>query len=169
MKRSQKRFVGIDPSTKTGIVVLSEQGEVIESKEITTTEKEDPKRMMDIAKKVINNLWFYDVICIEGFSYGSRGAGVSTQYGIGWLIRAELIRNGYTYYEVAPSAVKKFATGKGNTKKDEMVLPIYKKWGFEHSSDNVRDAYVLAQIAKAIHNQEGLKAYQMDVMKKVIA
>lgn len=160
------RYIGIDPSTKTGIVVLGDKDGW--SNEYQSKVKEDPMRFMDIADKIINQLKKGDVICIEGFSYGSKGKGVSTQYGIGWLIRAELIRNGYTYYEVSPSAVKKFATGKGNTKKDEMVLPIYKKWGFEHSSDNVRDAYVLAQIAKAIHNQEGLTAYQMDVMKKVV-
>jgi crossover junction endodeoxyribonuclease RuvC len=165
------RYVGIDPSTKTGIVLLDDVGEVVHSSELTSKIKEDPKRFMDLTEKIINHLPGSSdrfCICIEGFSYGSKGAGVSTQYGIGWLIRAELIRNGYTYHEVAPGALKKFATGKGNTKKDEMVLPIYKKWHFEHSSDNVRDAYVLARIAKALHDQEGLTEYQKEVMKKVV-
>jgi crossover junction endodeoxyribonuclease RuvC len=167
MKRSQKRYVGIDPSTKTGIVILNEQGEVVEQKELITNVEGDPKRFMDLAKQIINQLWFNDIITIEGFSYGSKGKGVSTQYGIGWLIRAELIRNGYTYTEVSPSALKKFATGKGNEKKDNMVIPIYKKWGFESPSDNVRDAYVLSQIAKSLNDEEGLTGYQKDVMKKV--
>jgi crossover junction endodeoxyribonuclease RuvC len=162
------RYVGIDPSTKTGMVMLGETGCLIYRSEIRPKVTKDPERFIDLANQILLNLCEGDVICIEGFSYGSRGAGVSTQYGIGWLIRSELIRNGYTYHEVSPSSVKKFATGKGNTKKDEMVLPIYKKWGFEHSSDNVRDAYVLAQIARALHKKEGLTAYQLDVMKKVI-
>ncbi len=161
------RYVGIDPSTKTGIVVLDEWGDVEYSGELKSDEKKDPERFMDLAKKVLRRIPG-GIICIEGFSYGSKGAGVSTQYGIGWVIRSELVRNGYTYHEVAPGALKKFATGKGNTKKDEMVLPIYKKWGFEHSSDNVRDAYVLAQIAKALHDQEGLTEYQKEVLKKVV-
>lgn len=159
------RYVGIDPSTKTGLVTLD--GQKVWAKEVTTKVKSDPERFMDITEQVLDWVGEGDVICIEGFAYGAKGKGVSTQYGIGWLIRAALIKNGYTYYEVAPGALKKFATGKGNTKKDEMVLPIYKKWGFEHSSDNVRDAYVLAQIAKALHDQEGLTAYQKEVMKKV--
>jgi crossover junction endodeoxyribonuclease RuvC len=83
------------------------------------------------------------------------------------LIRAELIRNGYTYIDVPPTSVKKFATGKGNTKKDEMVLPIYKKWGFEHASDNVRDAFVLAQMAKGIYDSSNLTEYQKEALKKV--
>lgn len=161
------RFVGLDPSTKTGVVIIYED-ESVWKKEITTNVKIDPDRFMDIAEAVLSNLSDGDIICIEGFSYGSRGKGVSTQYGIGWLIRAELIKNGYSYYEVSPSAVKKFATGKGNAKKDAMVLPIFKRWGFENNSDNIRDAYVLAQIAKAIHHQEGLTEFQKDVMKKVV-
>jgi crossover junction endodeoxyribonuclease RuvC len=161
------RYVGIDPSTKTGIVVLDDEREY--TQEITSKLETDPDRFMDIAEQVID--WLSDrkneVICIEGFSYGSKGKGVSTQYGIGWLIRAELIRNGYTYTEVSPKSLKKFVTGNGNTKKDNMVIPIYKKWGFESPSDNVRDAYVLSQIAKALNDEEGLTGYQKDVIEKV--
>lgn len=162
------RYVGIDPSTKTGMVAMDSTGNGVWGKEITTKVKEDPKRFMDITEQIIGNLKEGDIICIEGFSYGSRGAGVSTQYGIGWLIRVELIKNGYTYHEVSPTGLKKFASGKGNVKKDELVLPIFKRWGFEHKSDNVRDAYVLAQIARSISEQVELTAYQKDVLKKVI-
>jgi crossover junction endodeoxyribonuclease RuvC len=167
VRRSQKRYVGIDPSTKTGFVILNEQGEVIEQKELITNVEGDPQRFMDLAKQIINHLWFNDIITIEGFSYGSKGQGVSTQYGIGWLIRAELIRNGYTYTEVSPKSLKKFTTGNGNEKKENMVIPIYKKWGFESHSDNIRDAYVLSQIAKALNEEEGLTGYQKDVIEKV--
>lgn len=159
------RYVGIDPSTETGIVILA--GSIVWAEEITTKVKEDPQRFMDIAKCVLGHLSEGDIICIEGFSFGSKGQGVSTQYGIGWLIRAELIRNGYTYIDVPPTSVKKFATGKGNIAKDAMVLPIYKHWGFEHSSDNVRDAYVLAQIARGLKGVSKLTKYQVEALKKV--
>jgi crossover junction endodeoxyribonuclease RuvC len=161
------RYVGIDPSTKTGMVMIGEHGHLIYKSEITPKVTGDPERFMNLAEQVLVNLCKDDVICIEGFSYGSSGRGVSTQYGIGWLIRAELIRNGYTYTEVSPSAVKKFATGKGNEKKENMVLPIYKHWGFEHPSDNVRDAYVLAKIAQGMNGISKLTKYQMDVIKKI--
>ncbi len=166
------RFVGIDPSTKTGLVVIDD-GLVVTAKEIQTKVKSDPERFIDIAVQIRKHILETDIICIEGFSYGSKGAGVSTQYGIGWLIRSELVKNGYSYYEVSPSAVKKFATGKGNVKKDAMVLPVFKHWGFEHDSDNVRDAYVLAQIAKAKSEYDyfapsvDLTKYQIEVIKKI--
>lgn len=161
------RYVGIDPSTKTGMLCLHDSGAVIFQSEIEPKTTKEPERFLEITKEVLLRLMPGDVICIEGFSYGSKGQGVSTQYGIGWLIRAELIKNGYTYYEASPNAVKKFATGTGNIKKENMVLPIYKRWGFEHSSDNVRDAFVLAQIAKALHEKEGLTNFQIEVLEKV--
>jgi crossover junction endodeoxyribonuclease RuvC len=163
------RYVGIDPSTKTGLVVLENDGTICFEVELYPEIEEEPQRFMNLAEQVITYLGKQGdfVICIEGFSYGSKGQGVSTQYGIGWLIRAELIRNRYSYTEVSPSAVKKFATGKGNEKKENMVLPIYKHWGFEHPSDNVRDAYVLAQIAKGINGVNKMTKYQTDVIKKI--
>lgn len=143
------RFVGIDPSTKTGFVALDEAGNVERAKELTGVGSQDPKRMYTLIYEIARHLQPDDVICIEGFGFASQQA--IQLGGIGWGIRMALFRRGMSYTEVSPAAVKKFATGKGNTKKDEMVLPIYRKWGFEHSSDNVRDAFVLAKIAEELH------------------
>jgi crossover junction endodeoxyribonuclease RuvC len=160
------RFIGIDPSTKTGLVIL-ENNKIHTAIEITSKEKRDPHRFMDIAKKVMKYITEHDVICIEGFSYSSKGSAVSVQYGIGWILRSELIRAGLNYHDVPPSSVKKFATGKGNAKKEDMVLPIFKRWGFEHNSDNVRDAFVLAQIAQALNGQVELTKFQKEALIKI--
>ncbi|MED5052681.1 crossover junction endodeoxyribonuclease RuvC [Anoxybacillus rupiensis] len=160
------RFVGIDPSTKTGLVIL-EDNKVHTAVEITSEEKRDPHRFMDIVETIMSHINKHDVICVEGFSYSSRGAAVSVQYGIGWILRSELIRAGLNYHDVPPSSVKKFATGKGNAKKEDMVLPIFKRWGFEHNSDNVRDAFVLAQIARALNGQAELTKFQEEALKKI--
>ncbi len=161
------RYVGIDPSTKTGLVILDEGGSVLHQQEITTTTKEDPQRFLNIAHSVLWEVYGDCKIFIEGFAYGAKGKGVSTQYGVGWTIRSKLIEKGMTYTEISPGALKKFASGKGNTKKDELVLPIYKKWGFESNSDNVRDAYVLSQIGRYLDGLETPLSYQEEVLKKV--
>jgi len=101
------KYIGIDPSTKTGIVVLDEDGTVLVEKEITSKVKEDPQRFMDISEQVIKSVGINELICIEGFSYGSRGRGVSTQYGIGWIIRSDLLRSGSQYIEVSPWRIEK--------------------------------------------------------------
>lgn len=143
------RYIGIDPSTKTGFVALDENGQVLRAKELTGIGNKDPKRMITLIDDVIAHIQKDDFIVIEGFGF-STTQGIMLG-GIGWGIRMALARRGIKYIEAAPAAVKKFATGKGNTKKENMILPLFQKWGFEHSSDNVRDAFVLAKIAENLY------------------
>lgn len=164
------RFVGIDPSTKTAFVALDENGRVLRAKELTGVGKDDPKRMVTLIDEVIRHLQPDDVVCIEGFGFASQQA--IQLGGIGWGIRMALYRRGWHYTDVAPAAVKKFASGKGNTKKDELAVHIFKRWGFEHGSDNVRDAFVLAQIALALSRHDGdgdeLPVYQLEVLDAIM-
>lgn len=139
------RFVGLDPSTKTGFVALDEHGEVLRAKELTGVGSQDPKRMITMIDDIMAHIQKEDFIVIEGFGFASQQA--IQLGGIGWGIRMALARRGYPYIDASPSQLKKFASGKGNTPKDQLAVHIYKNFGFEHSSDNVRDAYVLAQIA----------------------
>lgn len=50
------RFVGIDPSTKTGFVALDEDGQVLVAKELTGVGKEDPKRMATLIDEVMRHV-----------------------------------------------------------------------------------------------------------------
>ena len=161
------RFVGLDLSTKTGLVIIDKSGNVLTEKEITSKVKQDPQRMIDLTEQVLSHLEKDDVIAIEGFSYGSRGKGIAFQFGYGYSVQIALYTNDFNYLIVTPSQVKKFATGKGNASKDNMILPIYKKWGYEHESDNVRDAFVLAQIARATKTSVELTKYQKEVINSL--
>jgi crossover junction endodeoxyribonuclease RuvC len=51
---------------------------------------------------------------------------------------------------VPPMTLKKYAAGKGNAKKQEMLLQIYKRWGIEFNDDNAADSYALARLAAGI-------------------
>lgn len=160
------RYLGIDPSTKTGIVAIDAAGNVLEAVEVNKT-GDDPDRMCRIIDALINLLLPDDILTIEGFSFASKGAFVGQQYGIGWGIRMGLHRAGFSYIEATPSQLKKFATGKGVGKKEDLILPISDRWGFRNKSDNVRDAFVLAQIGRAIHEPVKLLAYQQDVIEAI--
>ncbi|EIT85940.1 hypothetical protein A374_08894 [Fictibacillus macauensis ZFHKF-1] len=161
------RFIGIDPSTKTGFVALSDGGVVLRQKEITGVGTVDPKRMITMIDDIMDHMQKGDVICIEGFGFASQQA--IQLGGIGWGIRMALARRGHKWIEIAPSQLKKFASGKGNTKKDELAVHIYKKFGFEHNSDNVRDAYVLAEIARCLSSKQTdyLTNYQIEVLEAI--
>lgn len=56
--------------------------------------------------------------------------------------------------KVPPMTLKKYAAGKGNAKKQEMLLQIYKRWGLEFNDDNAADAYALARLASKNHVNE---------------
>ncbi|WNF33817.1 crossover junction endodeoxyribonuclease RuvC [Aeribacillus composti] len=160
-----RRYVGIDPSTRTGFVALDENGNVLKAKELTGVGSKDPKRMVTLIDEIMRHIHENDKIVIEGFGFASQQA--IQLGGIGWGIRMALFRRKMKYIEVTPNTVKKFATGKGNAKKEDMILPIFKEWGFEHPSDNVRDAFVLAQIARALNGQVELTKFQKEALNKI--
>lgn len=165
------RFVGVDPSTKTGICVLNESGEVVIAREITHKGR-DPERMYNIIEKTIDEIRFHHSqnkthVCIEGFSYGSKGRSVDIQYGIGWGLRLGMFAEYIGYTEVAPGQLKRFACGRGNANKQYVAIETYKRWGFESESDNITDAYVLAQIARAQNQNLPLTKFQHEVVSKL--
>ena len=65
--------------------------------------------------------------------------------------------------KVPPSTLKKYATGRGNAKKVEIVLAVYKQFGKEIKDDNEADAYVLAKVASGY---SGTK-YQQEIQEKL--
>lgn len=84
-----------------------------------------------------------DVIMIEDYGFASQKLApqAETKGVILFMLRAL----GLDWNLVAPTRVKKFA-GSGGAGKDEVRLAVFKRWGFEHKSNDVVDAYVLAQI-----------------------
>lgn len=152
-----KRYVGIDPSTKTGFVAINENGTIDRQKELTGLGNVDPIRMITLIDEVMAHIKPNDVICIEGFGFASQQA--IQLGGIGWGIRMALARRGFRWYEVAPMALKKFAGATGNKGPDgksikadkiEVAKQVLKRWNFESGSDNVTDGYLLARVAEAI-------------------
>ena len=55
---------------------------------------------------------------------------------------------------VPPMTLKKYAAGKGNAKKQEMLLQMYKRWGVEFNDDNAADSYALARLVAGIHKDK---------------
>ena len=55
-----------------------------------------------------------------------------------------------TPLQIPPMTLKKYAAGKGNAKKQEMLMQIYKRWGIEFNDDNAADSYALARAAAGI-------------------
>lgn len=163
-------FVGIDPSTNTGVVRLDYNGNVLDEKLITSeyTIEQDVKRLVDISYQVSSFLIPTDLICIESPSYASKGQYALQQGALAFMLRAAIEEKSLTYIDVAPSQLKKFVTGSHLCKKEGFILPLYKLYGYENNDDNIRDAYGLAQIARSVRTGIYLNAKQREVMEKVL-
>jgi crossover junction endodeoxyribonuclease RuvC len=177
------RFVGIDPSTKTGFVALDNKGRVLKAKEITGVGDKDPKRMVTLIFDLMAHIQEGDIVCIEGFPFSTQRAMFAG--GLHHGIRNELYKRGLKYYEVAPNAVKKFVgvTGwvgepgqkrrlKDKEKKKAVLKAVEQMYGFTHSSDNIIDAYILAKIAWEVWmGQKGLRRLpvnQQEVINSIL-
>jgi len=56
--------------------------------------------------------------------------------------------------QIPPMTLKKYAAGKGNAKKQEMLMQIYKRWDIEFNDDNAADSYALARLSAKLHINE---------------
>jgi len=169
-------YAGIDLSlTNTGLIIIDEAGDIIIQKSIKTSAPDDKtsigtiRRIEGIKRSVMKELLRNNVtkIAVEGFSYGSKGRALFQIAYLGYSIREELWKADIDFIEPAPKSLKQYVTGKGNSKKSEVMLQVYKKWGKEFSDDNLADAYTLAQMLKGLENKQGLNKCQLEILEKI--
>lgn len=166
--------IGIDPSyTATGIVVLNSGGQVLATKTIkTSAEKSCIKRAADIAEDISHFFLTHKPILavIEGFAYARTKQAHQLGY-LGYRLREYITCSQWGHSEllvVAPTQVKKFATGKGQAPKDIILQQVYKRWHYEAKNNNIADAYILARIGLAYLKKEtDLPAFQLEVLKAI--
>lgn len=116
------------------------------------------ERLVDIREFIIDHLDYVSEhheivdIAMEGTVLASHSALVLGELSA--LVKVTM----YDYFKgpnrfplmVPPMTLKKYAAGKGNAKKQEMLLQMYKRWGVEFNDDNAADSYALARLAAGI-------------------
>lgn len=173
------RIVGIDPSTRTGLLIMDIEGNVITQEEIKGIGSVDPYRMITMIDSIMSYMQKGDFVVIEGFGFASQQAVQNG--GQGWGIRMALARRGIEYKEVAPNALKKFVgvtgwTGKvgdkvklqGAAVKQAVIDGVNKHYGVHIPNNNICDAYVLAQIGRAIKLRKVQHDYQKEVIMTIL-
>lgn len=103
-------------------------------------------------------------IAIEGYSFGSR-QGREAAGELGGHLRWMLHTGDYGFLIVPPLTLKKFVTGKGQGKKEQMMMHTFKRWGYEATDNNACDAYCLSRLGWQISTKSELKLTQ-DLWKK---
>lgn len=146
--------LGLDLSlVETGYVLL-ENGKIKEQKLIKSKPNgklptNELERLMKIRGQII--LPKTDLAVIEGLAFMARNSVSLVQLSaLNYMVREHLYINRIPFLIVAPSTLKKFVTGRGNAKKDEMLLETYKRFKESFNNDNLCDAFGLAHCGSAV-------------------
>ena len=92
-----------------------------------------------------------DLIVVEDFAF-SQPQRAHELGGVAYVVRIALVEAGFNLLKIPVGTNKKFTTGVGNANKHQMVLNVFKRWGFETKHDDVADAYSLARCGQAFLN-----------------
>lgn len=146
--------MGIDASlTGTGIVVLDSR---LKEKEVVyngqyETELKGVERLVSISNHVKFLLDFHspEIICIEDYAF-SKSNQAHQMGELGGVLRLMLHKLAYKWQVIGTGQVKRFASGTGNAKKEQMILIVYKRWGLEFKTNDEVDAFVMAKIGQAL-------------------
>jgi Holliday junction resolvasome RuvABC endonuclease subunit len=137
--------VGLDLSlTSTGIS-LPDVNTFIASK------KKGPARLVEIRDKVLEYLQTVPspIVIVEGYSFGSRNSQAHATGELGGVIRVALHERSIPYVEVPPTCRAKFATGKGNAGKNEVISSVSARTGIVWTgggADDMCDAWLLREM-----------------------
>lgn len=145
-------FVGLDPSlTGFGVAAV---GEGVDETWLIRPESRGVDRLLEVGfvlADIFSGLGVKNIsdVAIEDtvrLSYAASALGELAGI-VKTTCHTALVGRAKYPLKVPPTVLKRYATGKGNAKKIEVVLSVYKKWGKEFRDDNLADAYVLARMA----------------------
>ena len=155
--------IGLDLSlTHTGYVVINDKGKVlrrgvIKSKPCGDRPMDEIKRILKIRKDIfdiiedfLSNEKEKTIICIEGLAFMAQGTSLTQLAGLSYMTRANLDMYSRPFIIVAPTTLKKFITGSGKGDKDQIMMAVYKNYGFEASDNNEADAFSLSVCGMAV-------------------
>lgn len=148
--------LGLDLSLTASAAVLLEDGkiklqELIKTKPSGKNPTEELHRLLLIREQLLLGDKLPDIAVIEGLAFMARNTTALVQLaGLNYLVRELLWSKDIPFVIVSPSTLKKFVTGRGNAKKDEMMLETYKRYHVTFKNDNSCDAYGLAKIGEAL-------------------
>ena len=121
---------------------------------VISVDKTGPHRLWLIKRKVEDLIieFSIDVVAMEGYSFASRNSQAHSIGELGGVIRLLLWELGRPVVVIPPTCRAKFATGKGNAGKNEVISSISAKTGIVWSgggADDMCDAWILEQMAMA--------------------
>ena len=150
------KSMGVDLSTSaTGITVLQAvdlQWFCVLEYEIKVKKEKGMARNRAIVTEIMETIHAHkpDRIVIEGYGLNMKHASsIMPLVELGGLLRFMLHLDGLQWLDPRPGQLKEFATGKGNSPKDVVMMHVLKRWGHASLTNNTADAFVCAAIGLA--------------------
>lgn len=143
---------GLDLSlTSTGYSCEDDRGTI-------TTKNKGPARLHDISTLLAEKLVELDnpAVMIEGYSFASRNSQAHAIGELGGVVRLVLWNLRIPYVEIPPTCRAKFATGKGNAAKGEVMSAISARTGIVWTgtgADDMCDAFILEEMGRLFQGE----------------
>lgn len=167
--------VGLDLSlTATGVATIYQDGlgdaDTVASKTMGGLLYGRTVRLNSLEVKIHQAVPMNAIVAIETPAHNQTSGHHHDRSGLWWLVVSGLIGSGHTVYEVATTQVKKYATGKGNASKMEVMAAAIKRYPqFDIANDNEADAVILAAfLRRALGHpiEESLPKVNIDALAK---
>lgn len=147
---------GIDPSLSQTAVVLGSGPQDFKvfnfsSKPLGTSPGARVARYDGLVARIMATISEHqpERIFIEGYAFGAKMAReVLGEFG--GILRWHLVEIDPLLTEVSPMGLKKFVTGKGAGQKDQMMLGVFRNWGYEPRGNDDADAYGLWRLGRCV-------------------
>lgn len=134
------RIVGLDLSlVSTGIA------DIAGTFTVKTTAR-GPQRLNEIRSVVRDFTRAANLVVLEGYAY-NKHQGMAAIGELGGVIRLLLHTRGIRYVEIPPASLKKYACGRGNASKDDMLGAAYKRLPAFDGNNDCADAAFLRAMA----------------------
>ena len=138
---------GVDASlTSTGIARTNDLVTDKVSTMSIESKKKGVERLIEIRQEVFKEVMYSGLVVIESYAF-SRPNQAHQIGELGGVLRVMLYEHNIKFLEVAPTQLKKFATGKHNASKEEIAVAAYKKWGIECRTNDETDAAISSLLA----------------------
>jgi crossover junction endodeoxyribonuclease RuvC len=164
-------IVGLDPSlTATGIAYLTSDGTCSLATLRSSTHPEVELRLARLRNSILAAVLLVrpSLVVIEGLSFGSNDPSAQERAWLHFTIRLEMWANDIQFVVVPPSTLKKFTTGSGAAKKEQMMLEVFKRFDVSAADNNQADATALAFLgATYLGQREPDNQAQREVIEKL--
>jgi Holliday junction resolvasome RuvABC endonuclease subunit len=114
-----------------------------------TTKHTGPARLAELRNAILGcaTIPWADLVVLEGLALRANGGGHAELAGLHYLVRVGFWEREQAYVVVSPATLKKYATGRGNAGKDEVLAAAIRRLGYEGTSHDEADALFLRHLA----------------------